>query len=97
MHDFWVGTLEIFFGGAALALLSFICLLMWNLRKEWILDHAWQKIAQETLEAHAKKFEEGNKLFSDIMYRLNSYDGRFTNLEHPVTPLRRNQRQVHDD
>lgn len=76
MDQFFLGTLEIIFGGAVLGLLTFVAALLWNLRKEWILDHVWQKEAQKTL------FEYGEK-FKQIMLKFEGIDSRLTDIEHP--------------
>lgn len=77
MQEIWTQTLSIIFGGAILALLTFVSALMWNLRKQWILDHAWQKEAQRTLMNYGDKFEA-------IMLKLNGIDSRVTAVEHPA-------------
>lgn len=89
MQEFWAQTSAIIFGGAILALLTFVAALMWNLRRDWILDHAWQKEAQKTLEAFGKRFEDHGNQFADLLVKLGGMDTRLTNIEHPIYPIRR--------
>lgn len=75
--------ISIVVGGAILALLTFIAALTWNIRKIWIQDHEWQKMAAKTLEDHRVKFDESNKTFESVMLKISGLDTRMAVVEHP--------------
>lgn len=94
MHDLAFQIIAMIIGGAVLGIGGFILVLLWNLRAEWILDHAWQKTAQSQLVAFGDRFDKHGKQFEEMMLKLNGLDGRLTNLEHPIYPLRRQKPKI---
>lgn len=95
MHDIIFQIVAIVISGAILGLSGFGAKMLWDLREQWILDHAWQKTAQDTLLKFGSKFDDHNTKFETVMIKLNGLDGRITSVEHPLYPLpRRTKRQT---
>lgn len=76
-HDFIFETISIILGGTVLGVGGFSLKLMWDFRRDWILDQEWREIAQKTLLTHTDDLK-------NITLKIHGLDTRITNIEHPV-------------